>query len=261
MNFFFGIKQDNITSSITIPKFQNSSNQHSENKIYKATIDNEKWSVEKLNCHSDKNFYFIENKLINNEDFFFLSRESDIDQKIDTNLLQMIQPNTFTSTHPAYRASLEITHEGGGFSSYQSEYPYEMIDKKSNILSPLGTLLNYNAEKNYLIFRNINNEPIYKKFDLHIIDIDKIKILKTVKIFTNKSNIIPIDNEFINHNTYIFSDSIIGVPMFLSIDKGHLSFEHTHPPYHYILGERNFELASKLKNRIYDKIIKKNSSN
>ena len=261
MNFFFGVKHDKITSSITIPKFQNSSKQDKKYDLYRATIGNEKWHIDKLNCHNDENFYFVEKELINNEDFFFLSKENDLDQKIKTNLLQMIKPNIFTKTHPAYRASLELTYEEGGFSSYQSEYPYGMIGKTSNILSPLGTLLNHGVEQNYLIFRNIHNEPVQKSFNLYIIDIDKLEILKTLEIFTNKSNIIPIDKTFINHSTYIYIDSFIGIPIFLSIDRGHLSFEHTHPPYHYILGEKNFKLANKLKNRIHEKIFQKNSSN
>ena len=48
-----------------------------------------------------------------------------------------------------------------------------------------------------------------------------------------------------------------GIPIFLSENKGHMSLEHTHPPYHYILGETNFQIANKLKNKIYEKIFKK----
>ena len=135
-----------------------------------------------------------------------------------------------------------------------------MIDKKSQLLSPLSTLLDINAESNYLIFRNIFFKPEHKSFNLYIIDIHKMMVLKTIEVLTNKTNIIPIDNEFIKDKAYIFSDSFLGIPIFLSVNNGHLSLEHTHPPYHYILGKKNFQLANNLKSKIYEKIFKKNIS-
>ena len=38
--------------------------------------------------------------------------------------------NNFTNTRPAFRANFKIYLDQGGFSSYQSEYPYSMITKK-----------------------------------------------------------------------------------------------------------------------------------
>ena len=40
----------------------------------------------------------------------------------------------------------------GGFSSYQSEYPFSMTTKKGSILSPLSSLCNKNADENIIIF-------------------------------------------------------------------------------------------------------------
>ena len=135
-----------------------------------------------------------------------------------------------------------------------------MIDKKSKLLTPLSTLLNNNNEKNFLIFRNIYFKPFHKSFNLYLVDTDKMKILKEIEVFTNKTNIIPIDNQYIEKKNYILSDSFLGIPIFLSVDKGHLSFEHTHPPYHYILGKEGFKLSNQWKNSIYEKIFTKNIS-
>jgi len=257
MNFFFGINNKEFLSTITIPKFQNNSKQNNEYKVFVSSIIKNNWTIEKLDCSEDKNFFFIDSKLITNEKNFFLSKEKHI-KSDGKNLLEMVYPNKFTDTSPAYRASLEITKKNGGFSSYQSEYPYGMINKKSQLLSPLSTLLDVNAESNYLIFRNIFCEPEHKSFYLYIVDIYKMMVLKKIEVLTNKTNIIPIDNEFIEKKAYIFSDTFLGIPIFLSVNNGHLSLEHTHPPYHYILGKKNFQLANKLKNRIYEKIFKKN---
>ena len=259
MNFFFGIKDNDYTSTITIPKFQNNSRYNNEYKIYKASIENNEWKIERLNCLENENFYFIDEKIINNNNLFFLSKSDHI--KINKkNLQEIIFPNKFTDTHPAFRASLEILKKGGGFSSYQSEYPYGMINKKSKLLSPIGTLLDKNAEKNFLIFRNIFYMPEHNTFSLFIIDIDQMKILNEFKCITNKTNVISIEKTFINQNTYIFSDTFLGIPIFLSEKNGHMSLEHTHPLYHYILGETNFQIANKLKNKIYEKIFEKNTT-
>ena len=256
MNFFFGIKNNDFKSTITIPKFQNNSKYNNKYKTYMASIENNYWKIEKLDCLENENFYFIDEKLITNENLFFLSKSDHI-KKNKRNLQEIIFPNKFTNTHPAYRASLEIIKKDGGFSSYQSEYPYGMINKKSKLLSPIGTLLDKNAEKNFLIFRNIYFMPENNIFNLFLIDIHKMKILKKFQSFTNKTNLISIEKELINKNTYIFSETFLGIPIFLSEKKGHISLEHTHPPYHYILGETNFQIANKLKNKIYEKIFKK----
>ena len=258
MNFFFGIKNNYFTSTITIPKFQNNSKYDDQYKTYMANVKNNNWKIDRINCLENENFYFINENLITNENMFFLSK-SDHLKKNKKNLHEIIFPNKFTDTHPAFRANLEITKKGGGFSSYQSEYPYGMINKKSKLLSPVGTLLNKNAEKNFLIFRNIYFMPEHNAFNLFLIDIDKMTILKKIQATSNKTNVIQIDKIFINQNTYIFSEEFLGIPIFLSEKNGHLSLEHTHPPYHYILGERNFQIANKFKNKIYEKIFKRNT--
>ena len=79
--------------------------------------------------------------------------------------------SNFTETFPEFRANLNIYLKGGGFSSYQSEYPFNMINKNGTILTPISTLLNINADKNYLIFKNIFFKPLQKKFPASFIDI------------------------------------------------------------------------------------------
>ena len=78
MNFFFGIKDNDYTSTITIPKFQNNSRYNNEYNIYKASIENNEWKIERLNCLENENFYFIDEKIITNDNLFFLSKSDHI---------------------------------------------------------------------------------------------------------------------------------------------------------------------------------------
>ena len=66
-------------------------------------------------------------------------------------MLNLLNLNNFTDTDPAFRANLKIYNFKGGFSSYQSDYPYEMIVKKGNILSGLRFLTNKDS-KNIIFF-------------------------------------------------------------------------------------------------------------
>ena len=89
-------------------------------------------------------------------------------------------------------------------------------------------MLDSSAEKNILFFKNIYFEPTIEKSKLYIVDIKK-KIIEKLDIFTNTTNEINIKKEYIINNFYIFTDKILGIPLFLSIKNNHISFEHTHP--------------------------------
>ena len=74
MNYFFGIKTENIYSNITIPRFQNQGNANTEYLLCKANIKNSTWNVEVLNNNKiNNNFYLIEEDISNNENIFFFS--------------------------------------------------------------------------------------------------------------------------------------------------------------------------------------------
>ena len=69
---------------------------------------------------------------------------------------------------------------------------------------------------------------------------------------TNYTNELKIDKTLIHSNNYLFTDKYLGVPLFLSIDNGHLSFEHTHPPHEYLLGDDRYLKIKLLKKAISD---------
>ena len=161
MNFFFGIKNQYLSSLITIPKFQNSGLYQKDYSVFEAEPNNNNWKIKESSYEQDDNFFFIKKELIENNKIFFLSSEKEIKDKYNNDFKKLKNLNNFTDTSPsAFRSNLRIYLNDGGFSSYQSEYPFEMIGKKGSILSPVYTLLNPMAEKNYIFFKNIFNLPI-----------------------------------------------------------------------------------------------------
>ena len=85
---------------------------------------------------------------------FFISNEYEVGL-IKKNFSELLNLNKFTNTTPEYRANFKILNYKGGYSSYQSDYPYEMIKINGNIISSLFSLTNKHADKNYILFRNI----------------------------------------------------------------------------------------------------------
>ena len=253
MNFFFGIKSLKLSSNLTIPKFQNFSKTENQIKLYEAYPKDNKWEINKLNCDENENFFFVNNQ-IENDKFFFLAYENQINNYKKKNFYELTNLNNFTDTAPAFRANLKILLSKGGYSSYQSEYPYEMIKKKGNILSPINILLNRNSDYNFIFFKNIYYKPIKEKSYLYIIDFKSKKIIEKFEIFSNYLNEILVKDEYLNGETYIFSENCLGIPLFVSIKDSHISFEHTHPPHHYILSEDKYKTVSMIKNE-FKKII------
>ena len=130
-----------------------------------------------------------------------------------------------------------------------------MTLKNGNIFSSVSTLLNNEAEENYILFRNIFYKPIVERFKIYFINIKTKKILKIEEAYSNTSNLIFIEKNLINEDVYIFSDSYLGIPIFISKNRNHLSMEHTHPPHHYILSDNKFKIITQIKNEIKNNII------
>ena len=137
MNFFFGIENSEFTSEIQIPTFQNKKAKSPNILLYKTYIENNKWKIEELkNKKVNNDFFLLKEKDIKNTDIYFLAFETDF-QKYNNLKLQNF--NKFTDTTPAFRANFKIILKNGGFSSYQSEYPYPMVEKRGTIQSSVSS--------------------------------------------------------------------------------------------------------------------------
>lgn len=259
MNFFFSVSTKDIYSNLVIPRFKNNGKNDKSYNVFSAKVNLDKWIIEKPNVEQNENYFKIEKNFLDNEKVFFLAKNSEISLLENRENKELFSINNYTDTEPAYRANLELFNKSGGFSSYQSEYPSSMIRLNSSILTSLGSLTNSFAEKNILIFRNIFFKPIKKQFDILIFDIYNYKILEKINVCTNRTNVINLNSKYLKENIYLFSLDYVGIPIFLTEKNGHLSFEHTHPPYHYIIGKNNFKIANQLKNKIYENIKKNNT--
>ena len=247
MNYFFGINNSEFSSELQIPLFQNRNKKPSNLLLYEATIYNNEWKIKQIdNRKINKDFYFLNSKDITNSNIFFLASPKDLEVK--KNKLENF--NKFTETSPAYRANLKIVLKNGGFSSYQSEYPFSMIEKKGSILSSVCSLANRNADKNYIFIKNIFVDPIIESFDIYLVDIIKKKIEEQFEINTNYTNCFELKKSLIKPEIFLVSKNYIGIPMYVSVKNNHVSFEHTHPPHEYILSNNKFKKISDLKKEI-----------
>ena len=248
MNFFFGLKNNFFNCELQIPLFQNRKIFQEDLVLINVTIQNNKWNFEKI-YKKKKNdlFFYVENNDITNNNFFFISKNIDTKSFSKDRLYDY---NNLTNTSPAYRANLKVVNNQGGFSSYQSEYPYNMVEKNGSILSSISSLTSKNSDTNYVILKNIFYKPINEKFDVYLIDINKNIIVDSFFAYTNSVNFYEIKKNLIKPEIFIFSKKYLAIPIYLSMYNSQISFEHTHPPHEYILSTNKFKIISKVKKNI-----------
>jgi hypothetical protein len=252
MNFFYGINNELFKSEIQIPLFQNRNLKKSNLKLFKSYPKNNKWILQEINNEKiNEYFYILKSQDILSNEIFFLADES-ILNKFDDKKLENY--NNFTDTSPAFRANLKIYLNEGGFSSYQSDYPYSMATKRGTILSSISSIANPVADKNYVLIRNVFEEPIEEKFRAYLVNYKTKSIEEQFEIKTNFTNCIEIDNKLIKPEIFLVTDKYLGIPMYVSVKDSFLSFEHTHPPHEYILSENKFLKISQFKREINELI-------
>ena len=255
MNYFFGINNNIFKSKLTIPKFQNRQpHTNKDIKLFKCFPDNNQWNIEEIYKNKDsniKNNFFILNDLeIKNDDIYFLATKNDL-LKFDK--FKLDDYNTFTNTIPDFRANFKIFFSDKnklGFSSYQSEYPFRMIKIKGSILSSVSSIANKEADKNYILLKNIFEKPVQQIFNGYLVDIKQKIILEKYNLKTNYSNLLLINNNYIKPEVYFITDQFLGIPVYISEKNGHLSMEHTHPPHTHILTGNRYNVVKNLKERI-----------
>jgi hypothetical protein len=248
MNFFFGINSSILNSKLTIPRFQNKNPTKKDYKVFQLGINNKRWKINNLDdAVLSDDFYQIDSSVIDNGSIFCLATKGEVLQFERNNSPKLMNFNNYTDTSPDFRANLQVSIKGGGFSSYQSDYPFSMVTKRGSILSPLSSLCNKSADKNILFLKNIYELPIHDEFGVFFVNLKTKRVLKREVAVTNFMNEIIIEKDFIKPEVFMFTDKYIGVPVFCSIKGKHISLEHTHPPHEYILGVDRFRMVSELK--------------
>ena len=245
MNFFYGINNNIFKSKLQIPIFKNRDLKKSNLKLFKIYPEKNKWVLKEIFNRKINNYFFVlKNEDIMNNEIYFLADNS-ISNEFDEKKLKNF--NNFTDTSPAFRANFEIHLKEGGFSSYQSEYPYSMATKKGTILSSISSIANTDAEKNYVLIKNIFEQPIEENFKVYLVNYKIKRIEEKFEVKTNNTNCIEINNKLIKPEIFLVTDKYLGIPMYVSIKNNFLSFEHTHPPHSYT---NKFEKVTNLKKEI-----------
>ena len=189
MNFFFSTSTKNISSKLTIPKFQNSGNKNDRLRLYKAEIFNNRWNVTSPNdCRETDNFYHLEN--LNNKSIFFFGTDEGIQEIKNKNQLCNIED--FTDTTPAFRANLLIKNKAGGFSSYQSEYPHRMVVTQGSLYSDCGLLTNPNGSKIGVFIRNIYFLPTNETREIFLYSNEQDRVLQKFQVKLNQTTFIDL---------------------------------------------------------------------
>ena len=252
MNYFFSITNNFLSCRLTIPKFQNRGAFNRMQKVFSLKVLDNKWLTKQENCFQDENFYYIDHESKQDNSIYFLSNEN-----LDNKYFETLNfKNDFLSTLPAYRCNLRVENLFGNFSSYQSEYPARMINKKGSILSQVSSLLNdHKDSKNILIFQNIYFEPKKIPFKVYILDILKKKILLTKDFYTNTLNFWDIDSQYVKENNFFYSTDYLGIPIYYNENNKTISLEHTHPLQSYILSDNKYKIIKTLKENVQKIVI------
>ena len=257
MNFFFALNVNNFKCSLTIPKFTNEGKTLQNISLFSSKIDNNSWIIKKQKCKEDKNFFYLNVNSQEREHIFFLGKESMLKGKesMKTDELEHFLEIRSSLT---FRANLNIHSKIKEFSSYQSDYPFEMSKKTGSILTPISSLINKNYN-NIIAFKQIYYLPIKKPFFVYIVDLYKQKVLLKKKFYTNSTNIIDLSNIKQFKNCCFYSQDQLGIPIFISFGKkSGISMEHSHPPHLYLLSKNNFQVISNLKTKV-KKIVSKSN--
>ncbi len=260
MNIFFGLETDIINSHIKIPKFKNNSYMDKNIELFKAEINkNKSWIITNPKVETSDDFFLIKKENLTDDEVYFLSTKNEfkINSKNKNEIESIEDFSDYTKTKPAYRCSLNVENKYGGFSSYQSEYPFKMTKAKGSVLSPITSLLNYKSEKKLIFFRNIYYLPLNLEFNAFIIDYNNKKILEKKVFFTNKTNIFNIKDEYLKDGVFLYVDEYLGIPIYYMEKNHHISFEHTHPLTEYILDKNRYKIINNLKDE-FKNIVKKN---
>jgi len=257
MNFFFKLNAKNYDYNLTVPRFTNYGKVLNKLNLYSLSVTNNKhlnyWHYKKINS-TDDNFFSIKKSNKINEDFFFLGTKKICEDLFNSDKTEIKPINNFLNLNPPFRSNTKIMKKNFGFSSYQSDYPISMTNKKGSIVSPIQTLLNYNAEINKIFLVNIYYKPIKDSFRYYLINYKTKKIIFSDVIYTNTVNEINIDKAYIEKDIFFVTKKYVGIPIFFSDKKGHLSLEHTHPPHEYVFGKNKYKIITDFK-REFNEII------
>jgi hypothetical protein len=256
LNFFFSLSAEGVKAVLHIPKFQNLGTRCGDLKLFEALIVNEKWVVKKpTSVTESEDFHFVMQP--NDQSIYFYGRDCAAFKILKEN--QLLDMEGFTDTQPDFRCNLRIDNLKGGFSSYQSEYPFRMVKSLSSLYSECGLLSQPSASRVGLFIRNIHLNPVTyaRKLFLYCDEVDDI--LDTFVVNLNCCTFIDL-TQYKDRlgSCFVYVKDFSGIPIYMTESKnGLISIEHTHPPHEAIRGAEKFHLVQEFKKRVDEKIFQK----
>ena len=248
MNFFFALNINSLKCSLTIPKFTNEGKILKNVSLFSSKIYKDTWLIKKYICNEDKYFFYAHIPKKDSDNVFFLNKTDFYEgTEIQVNKLKIFYN---IKTNLSFRANLTVINKIKDFSSYQSEYPLEIANKRGSILTTIHSLINKD-QHNYIVFKQIYYLPIKKSFLVYLVDLYNQKVLLKKTFYTNSTNILKITNDIQSENCCFYSDEYLGIPIFISYgNKKGISMEHSHPPHIYLQSKNKFTLITNLKKKV-----------
>ena len=255
MNFFFGLNLDSFNCSLTIPKFTNEGNVIQQNSLFTSKIEKDYWLIKKQYCDEDENFYYLNISVEDIENVFFLGNKDFCGDKEEKKIKELRSFNKINTDY-TLRANLKISNVNKDESSYQSEYPLDMANRKGNILTNVSSFFNQD-QNNLLVFKQIYFLPVKKPFFVYLVDLYSEKVLLKKTFYSNSTNTFNLPHTEDLKNCCFYTDGFLGIPIFISYgNKKGISMEHSHPPQLYLLSNNRYKVISKIKNKVEEIVSK-----
>lgn len=236
MSLFFGAAIPGFNTVISVASFDNYSARLEDGALYSCEAKDNSWHVSFVGELKEDFINLDCSKFDFSKQFFFIDKIGQYSVSESTRTNALIRTHSFTKTFPDYRANLSVRSAEGAVSSYQSEYPFEMLKVRSSIVSNCG-LLTSRVGENYLVLVSIIDEPVIHDIQCAIIDRKSGVSLTTFTAHTNRVTVYKLDDCCISGNCYLCAKGYPMIPIYLNSADDGLSFEHTHPPHDTFVGD------------------------
>lgn len=255
MNYFFFTSSDDYDCRLTIPKFRVDGRTRPDNKLIRARIIGGSWDFETVDADEENDaFWYLDVASFDADDILFIATPQELRrQRKEKNLINL---NDFKDSDPAFRCNLAVSNGEGGWSSYQSEYPYRMAGRRGTIFSNIATLSNPGEKLDGCFLRNIFHQPIVESYRVAVLDTATDKVVMEASASSNRSSYISFDDLPPDRgNLVLWAENFLGIPIYVSSDDRHnISMEHTHPPHESVHGVDRFALVGRMKAKYDEKL-------
>lgn len=143
------------------------------------------------------------------------------------------------TSYPLWRATLSLSSLTAPIcTSYQGEI--DPFPTNSSFLSIAPLLQFHPLVENYLIFMNLQSDPLITSSELSLHDLNRPgDLLGTFYVNSNSVTSIPIPTSLFSPDSLpaFVCKGLAGIPLYFSrsLDGSSLSLEHTHPPASYVI--------------------------